>query len=277
MSLLRLALRATPRPPLLHIQPTPRILPTRTFTTTPTLLGKKDKKAKKSNFKSEDEEEDFIPEEDEPRIKSKKDKSRSTDSFVPGSQLRVEPAAQEEYSKADTGMRTAVEWFRKECSATEVRMSGRVNTSILSPVRVVVGAGEGEEYTSRLEEVATVGIKDGTMLLVTPFEEKNMKAIEKGIWDASIPGVAPQRVDARTIKIPIARPTIQARQELYQAAKKKAEEIRVQVRKQLQASLKKGGWAKRSVEVDEFQKLCDRHVADIDKILEGLQKVSGGK
>lgn len=47
------------------------------------------------------------------------------------------------------------------------------------------------------------------------------------------------------------RPTVEARHALYAAAKKKAEEIRTQVRKQHSASLRKGKFEKHSVEVEE--------------------------
>jgi ribosome recycling factor len=47
------------------------------------------------------------------------------------------------------------------------------------------------------------------------------------------------------------RPTVESRTALYSAAQKKAEDTRVAIRKQHQASLKKGKYAKRTVEYDE--------------------------
>lgn len=44
---------------------------------------------------------------------------------------------------------------------------------------------------------------------------------------------------------------MEARGSLYTGAQRKAEEIRVQVRKQHQASLKRGKYAKHSVELEE--------------------------
>lgn len=64
-------------------------------------------------------------------------------------------------------MKTAVEWFRKECQGFETRASGRVTPALLSPVRVKLAE---REY--RLEEIATVGVRDGSILLVTLFDEK---------------------------------------------------------------------------------------------------------
>lgn len=52
------------------------------------------------------------------------------------------------------------------------------------------------------------------------------------------------------------RPTIDARKELYTAAKKKAEEIKVQVRKHHAASLKRGKYEKHSIELEEVRRFC---------------------
>lgn len=97
-----------------------------------------------------------------------KGRMKSTDKFVPGSKQRItDEAALAEYTKADTSMTNAVEWFRKECQGLEIRASGRVTPNLLSPVRVKVS---DREY--RLEDIATVGVRDGTTLLVTLFDEK---------------------------------------------------------------------------------------------------------
>lgn len=64
-------------------------------------------------------------------------------------------------------MTAAVDWFRRETAQLDARASGRVTPQILSPVRVKLGDGED---LVKLEEVATVGVRDGSMLIVTVFE-----------------------------------------------------------------------------------------------------------
>jgi len=99
---------------------------------------------------------------------SAKKQGKSTATFVPGSQQRLtDPAAQAEYSTAESSMRTSVEWYRKECTSVESRASGRVTPALLSPVHVKLPDGT----TARLEEVATVGVREGTTLLITVFQE----------------------------------------------------------------------------------------------------------
>ncbi|KIK91293.1 hypothetical protein PAXRUDRAFT_35002 [Paxillus rubicundulus Ve08.2h10] len=210
------------------------------------------------------------------RTYASKSKAKSTVSFVPGSQqLLVSEEARVEYSKAESKMAAAVEWYRKEVAAFETRASGRITPALLAPVRVE-GYGKGSE-TVKLEEVATVGIKDGSLLIVTVFDENNMKAVEQGIYSAKLPNIVPQRQDPRTIKIPVPRPTVEARNALVSTAQRMAEDVRVQVRKIHQASIKKGKYEKHSIELEEFQKLTDKNVAQVDKIFAQMKKATGTK
>ena len=93
----------------------------------------------------------------------------SADKLIPGSEQVLVGEAQEEYERADTKMKSAVDWFRRECAAMEMQGSGRVTPDVLKPVRVVLPESEGTPVS--LQEVATVGVRDGTTILVTVFVE----------------------------------------------------------------------------------------------------------
>ena len=104
------------------------------------------------------------------RTYASKAKVKSTASFVPGSQqLFASEDSRAEYAKVESKMATAVDWFRKEVARFETRASGRVTPALLAPVRVTLASRRGEAV--KLDEVATVGVKDGSMLLVTVFDE----------------------------------------------------------------------------------------------------------
>jgi len=95
------------------------------------------------------------------------------------------------------------------------------------------------------------------------------------------------------LKLIYSRPTVEARTNIYAGAKRKAEEIRVQIRKQHGTSIKKGKYEKHSIELEEvrnlvlfpvvcsnfcqFQKLTDKYVKETDLILANLQKATGAK
>jgi ribosome recycling factor len=106
----------------------------------------------------------------------------TTTSLTPGSkQVLSDPAAREEHARASAAMASSVEWFRREVAQLDVRASGRVTPQLLDPVRVSLphvihkeeGASESSSRTPpkvRLEELATVGVRDGSSLVVTVFE-----------------------------------------------------------------------------------------------------------
>jgi ribosome recycling factor len=106
----------------------------------------------------------------------------ATTSLTPGSQQTLtDPAAREEFARADAKMAGCVEWLRREVSQLEARASGRVTPQLLAPVRVSVSsvgpsaasaasASSEAKKGARLEELATVGVRDGTTLIVTVFD-----------------------------------------------------------------------------------------------------------
>jgi hypothetical protein len=103
------------------------------------------------------------------RTYASKSKQKSTATLVPGSKQPItNETARQEYAKAEERMQAAVEWYRRDCASVETRASGRVTAELLSPVRVILP--ESKERL-RLEEVATVGVREGSTLLVTVFDE----------------------------------------------------------------------------------------------------------
>ncbi|KAJ7166506.1 ribosome recycling factor domain-containing protein [Mycena crocata] len=200
-------------------------------------------------------------------------KIKSTTNLVPGSKQPItDETARAEYAKAEEKMKAAAEWYRKECAGIESRAVGRVTPAVLDPVRVKL---PDSDHEFRLDEVATVGVRDGSTLLITIFEEDTMKHVEKALYDSKLPNIVPQKYDSRTIKIPIPKPTVESNLALVNGAHRQSEDVRVQIRKIHQTSLKRGKYEKHSVELEEFQKLTDRYIADVDKIIADLKKATG--
>jgi ribosome recycling factor len=113
---------------------------------------------------------------------SKAKGAKASKDLVPGSQIfTTDQAVLDEHARAEQKMKTAVDWFRKEAAGYEVRASGRVTPALLSPVRVELPSRKGESV--RLEEVATVGVREGSTLLITVFEE------EVRLWPTRGPAV----------------------------------------------------------------------------------------
>lgn len=84
-------------------------------------------------------------------------------------------------------------------------------------------------------------------------------------------------MDARTIKVPMPKATVESRNEMVQAAQKQAEDVRVAIRKQQQTSVKKGGYGKHSQELEELQTLTTKYLGEVDKVLADVKKSAGQK
>lgn len=106
------------------------------------------------------------------RWKSKKHSSElvQTATLTPASQLKVgTEEGQREYDAAKARMQAAVAHLKRELAVLETRGSGRVTPALLDPVRVQLP--NGPESGQRLQDVATVGVREGTTLIVTMFDE----------------------------------------------------------------------------------------------------------
>ncbi|KAG1723052.1 hypothetical protein EDB19DRAFT_1898121 [Suillus lakei] len=115
-------------------------------------------------------------------------------------------------------MGAAIEWYRKEVTGPETRASGRITPPLFDPMK--------------LEEVATIGVQDGSTLIIMVFQEHNLSAVEQAQYAAKLPGIVPQRQNSRTIKI------------RYSPRLSMASTIQ-------QASVKMGDYKKHSVELEE--------------------------
>jgi len=195
------------------------------------------------------------------------------DAFVPGSQLLQQSP---EYKKLEDKLKSTSERFRKDVADLEVRATGRVTPAVLAPVRVVLpDSPDGRGV--RLEEIATVGVRDGSTLIVTVFEEHTLKHVEQAIYEAKLSGIIPQRSGSETIKIPLPKPTVEARTALHATAQQKGEDAKIHIRKAMEDNIKKGGYRKHHPEYDAYHKLADKYFAEMDKILNGFKQKSSPK
>lgn len=90
--------------------------------------------------------------------------------LVSGSQRVLGGEDQAEYERTEERMSMAIDWFRREVAGMEARGAGRVTPDVLKPVRVTL-PGAFDATPVSLQEIATVGVRDGTTLVVTAFED----------------------------------------------------------------------------------------------------------
>jgi ribosome recycling factor len=171
----------------------------------------------------------------------------------------------------DQKMDKSVQAFKADLA--KVR-TGRAHTGILDHVMV-------DYYGSPtpLNQVAKVTLLDSRTIGVTPFEKKMTQAVEKAIRESDL-GLNPA-AQGETVRVPMPLLTEERRKELIKVVRHEAENARVAVRNlrrdantHLKDALKKKEVSEneeRSTQT-EVQKMTDRHIADIDKLLQEKEK-----
>ncbi len=147
--------------------------------------------------------------------------------------------------------------------------TGRAHTGLLDHIQV-------EYYGSMvpLANVANVTLVDARTIGVQPWEKPMVGKVEKAIRDSDL-GLNPA-TQGELIRVPMPALTEERRKELTKVVKHEGENAKVAVRnlrRDANAHLKDGVKSKDISEDDErraqddIQKLTDRYVAEIDKML----------
>ena len=148
--------------------------------------------------------------------------------------------------------------------------TGRAHTGLLDHISV-----DYYGTPTPLNQVAKVTLLDARTIGVTPFEKKLAQAIEKAIRDSDL-GLNPAAA-GETVRVPMPPLTEERRKELIKVVRHEAENARVAVRNlrrdaihHLKEALKKKEVSENDERraQDEVQKMTDRHIGDIDKLLQ---------
>lgn len=169
-------------------------------------------------------------------------------------------------NEAEDKMKKTIARIQQEFAAIR---TGRAAPAILDRVEV-------EYYGSMtaIKSVASVSTPDARTLMIQPFDRSALTAIEKAILKSDL-GLTPTN-DGQTLRIVFPPPTQERRKELVKLAKKEAEEGKVAIRNVRRDEQDKIKAAEKKSEItqddakrlqDQLQKVTDRFVAEIDKLL----------
>ena len=171
--------------------------------------------------------------------------------------------------KKDAGARMAksVEALRHELG--KIR-TGRAHASLLDHVTVKYYGSDVP-----LNQVASITVSDPRTLAVSPWEKRSVPDIEKAILRSDL-GLNPV-TSSDVIRVPLPPLTEERRREMRRIVRQEAEQARIAVRtirraanQHLKALIRDEHLpedAEKRAEVD-IQKLTDRHIAEIDSVLE---------
>ena len=152
--------------------------------------------------------------------------------------------------------------------------TGRAHTSLLDHISVDYYGTE-----TPLNQVATVSVADARMLTVTPWEKPMVQAVEKAIMTSNL-GLNPA-TSGTLIRVPLPPLTEERRKDMIKLVRHEGENAKVairNIRRDANSDIKELLKEKEITEDEErhgetdIQKLTNKHVEEVDKLLEAKEK-----
>jgi len=168
-------------------------------------------------------------------------------------------------------MKKTVEFFRKDLATLR---AGRATPALVEKIMV-----DYYGTPTPIQQLASISVPEPRLLVVQPWDKTQVAAVEKAIAKSDL-GIHPQS-DGNVIRLVIPQLTEERRNELVRLIRKKAEEERVVLRNLrreandlLKEAAKEGEISEdeRDRALSEVQKLTDRYVAEVDKVLKAKEK-----
>ena len=155
----------------------------------------------------------------------------------------------------------------------EVR-AGRANPAILNKVKI-----DYYGTPTPFNQVAGVSVPEARLIVIQPWDISILKEIEKAILASDI-GINPNN-DGKVIRLAFPELTEERRKDLVKDIKKMAEEAKVAVRAVRRDGIDEAKTKQKNSEITEdelknaendIQKLTDKKIEEVDKILENKEK-----
>ena len=176
-----------------------------------------------------------------------------------------------DYSKIKEKMEKSISVYSEKLS--EVR-AGRANPAILNKVKI-----DYYGTPTPINQVAGVSVPEARLIVIQPWDMSILKEIEKSILASDI-GINPNN-DGKVIRLAFPELTEERRKDLVKDIKKMAEEAKIVIRtirrdgiEEAKQEQKEGNMTEDELKQaeNEIQKLTDKSVEEIDKILANKEK-----
>ena len=160
-----------------------------------------------------------------------------------------------------------------EENLSEIR-AGRANPAILNKINI-----EYYGVLTPINQVAGISVPEARTIVIQPWDVSVLKEIEKAILASDI-GLNPNN-DGKVIRLAFPELTEERREDLAKDIRKIAEDARVSIRSIRRDGMDSVKSALKNSEIsedeksnleDKVQKLTDKYIAEIDKILENKEK-----
>ncbi len=171
------------------------------------------------------------------------------------------------YKDIEEKMLKAIHVLKEELSGLR---AGRANPAILDRITVdYYGA------PTPINQIGAISVPEARVIVIQPWEAKMLKEIEKAIQKSDI-GINPNN-DGKVIRLIFPILTEERRRELTKSVKKYGEDCKVTIRAIRRDAIERFKVQKKNSEITEddlkdaeedIQKMTDKYIVDIDKIVE---------
>ena len=176
-----------------------------------------------------------------------------------------------DYNKFEEKMKKTISVYEENLS--EIR-AGRANPAILNKISI-------DYYGTQtpINQVAGISVPEARMIVIQPWDASILKEIEKEILKSDI-GINPNN-DGKVIRLTFPELNEERKKEIIKDIRKMAEEAKVAVRSIRREAIDEAKSMQKNSEMsedelkvaeDDIQKLTDKYVEEVDKILEKKEK-----
>jgi ribosome recycling factor len=175
--------------------------------------------------------------------------------------------------EAEELMEKAADFLKHELRAVR---TGRASAGLVDHLKVEV---ESYAATMSLRELANIGVGEGNVIVIKPFDPSTLKDIERAIEKSEL-GINPQN-DGKLIRLPVPPLSTERRNQLVAQVRNLAEQQKVAVRNARRDANKALAAAEKAKELTEddvesgekeVQELTDKYCKQIDGLLDEKTK-----
>ena len=176
-----------------------------------------------------------------------------------------------DYTNLKERMEKSIGAFKEKLS--EIR-AGRANPAILNKVKI-----DYYGTPTPINQVAGVSVPEARLIVIQPWDVSVLKDIEKAILASDI-GLNPNN-DGKVIRLAFPELTEERRKDLVKEIRKIAEEAKVSIRAIRRDGIDEAKEKQKNSEITEddlktaeteIQKITDKYIEEIDKILADKEK-----
>ncbi len=166
---------------------------------------------------------------------------------------------------AESKMKKTLEAFKRELQTIR---TGRASPALIEPLKI-----DYYGTPTPLQQLAAVSVPEARLLLIKPFDQSTLSAIEKAILKSDL-GLTPMN-DGKVIRLPLPPLTEERRRELTKVVRKHLEETHVAIRNVRRDALKDLEEMEKEKMISEdqhfkgkdvLQELTDKYIAQADQI-----------